>query len=110
MNFVALALVSSWGREVCPSDCSCERLVIGASPARESSLGHEIEPSACSSKWVAWIAGLARVASWGKAKALSLGSRLEVGDVCGLGVGKSDGEERQSTQEGRGLKNERRGR
>ena len=39
---------------------------------------------------------LARVASWGKAKALSLNeARLEGGGVCGLGVG----EGRQDTQD-----------
>jgi hypothetical protein len=40
------------------------------------------------------------VVSWGKAKALSLDeSRLKVGDVCGLGVGKGYGERRQGTQD-----------
>ena len=39
---------------------------------------------------------LTRVASWGKAKALSLDeARLEVGGVCGL----DDGEGRQDTQD-----------
>ena len=39
---------------------------------------------------------LVRVASWGKAKALSLDeARLEGGEVCGLGVG----EGRQDTQD-----------
>jgi hypothetical protein len=43
---------------------------------------------------------LARVASWGKAKALSLDEAgLEVGGVCGLGVGRSAGEGRQGTQD-----------
>ena len=48
----------------------------------------------------------ARMASWGKAKALSLDeARLEGGGVCGLGVG----EGRQDThdiEKGNGLKNE----
>ena len=52
---------------------------------------------------------LARVASWGKAKALSLDeARLEGGGVCGLWVGKGAGEGRQDTQDidkGNGLKN-----
>ena len=44
---------------------------------------------------------LARVASWGKAKALSLDEAgLEGGGVCGLWVGKGAGEGRQDTQDG----------
>ena len=43
---------------------------------------------------------LARVASWGKAKALSLDEAgLEGGGVCGLWGGKSAGEGRQDTQD-----------
>ncbi len=53
---------------------------------------------------------LARVASWGKAKALSLDeARVEGGGVCGLWVRKGAGEGRQDTQDiekGNGLKNE----
>ena len=55
-----------------------------------------MKPSAFSSQGVAMRAVLARVASWGKAKALSLDeARLEGGGVCGLGVG----EGRQDTQD-----------
>ena len=55
-----------------------------------------MKPSAFSSQGVAMRAVLARVASWGKAKALSLDeARLEGGEVCGLGVG----EGRQDTQD-----------
>ena len=44
-----LALVSSWGWCVCPSDCSLkETIVVGLE--RVSSWGHERGPSACSSK------------------------------------------------------------
>jgi hypothetical protein len=43
---------------------------------------------------------LARVASWGKAKALSLDeTRLDGGGMCGLWVGKGAGEGRQDTQD-----------
>jgi hypothetical protein len=96
---------------VCPSDYSCKTTVVGdAGPVRVSSLGHEIEPSACSSKRAACGVGFARVASWSKAKALSLDeSRLKVGGGCGLGVGKGDGERKQGTQDiekGSGLKKE----
>ena len=44
-----LALVSSWGWCVCPSDCSLkETIVVGLE--RVSSWGHERGPSVCSSK------------------------------------------------------------
>jgi hypothetical protein len=50
--------------------------------------------------------------SWCKAKALSFAeAKLEVGSVCGLGVGKCGGEGRQVTQDtekDNGLKKERR--
>ena len=73
-----LALVSSWGWCVCPSDCSLkETIVVGLE--RVSSWGHERGPSACLSKRVARIAGLARVAPWGKTHCLAL-------DEAGLGV------------------------
>ncbi len=92
---------------MCPSDCSYKTTVVGVGPAQVSSLGHEIEPSV---KGAAWSAGLARVASWGKARALSLDEgRLRVGDVWGLGVGKGNGERRQDThdiEKGNGLKKE----
>ena len=52
----------------------------------------------------------ARVASWGKAKALSLDeAKLEGGGVCGLWVGKGAGEGRhctQDTEKNNGLKKE----
>ena len=55
-----------------------------------------MKSSAFSSQGVAMRAVLTRVASWDKAKALSLDeARLEEGGVCGLGVG----EGRQDTQD-----------
>ena len=58
-----LALVSSWGWCVCPSDCSLKEPTNVVGLERVSSWGHRRGPSACLSKRVARIAGLARVAS-----------------------------------------------
>ena len=45
-----LALVSSWGWCVCPSDCSLKETTMVVGLERVSSWGHERGPSACSSK------------------------------------------------------------
>ena len=51
------------------------------------------------------------MSSWGTAKALALEAGLKIGDVCGLGCGKGNGERRQGTQDTErdsGLKNGKR--